>query len=174
MQGNIWIESDLGKGSTFIFRVKAQIPESISLPEEKTAEADTAIADDFTGKKVLLVEDVEINREIVITVLEPLGLKVTEAEDGRRALNIFTAAPEDFDLIFMDIHMPGINGYETTELLRAIDHPRAKTVPIIAMTANVFKEDVERCLAADMNGHLGKPLDFDEVKAVLKKYLGKS
>jgi CheY-like chemotaxis protein len=72
----------------------------------------------------------------------------------------------------MDIHMPNVNGYESTKLIRAVDHPHAKTVPIVAMTANVFKEDVERCIEAGMNGHIGKPLNFDEVIAVLTKYLG--
>jgi CheY-like chemotaxis protein len=74
----------------------------------------------------------------------------------------------------MDIHMPGMDGYESTKLIRALDHPKAKTVPIIAMTANVFREDVERCLAAGMNGHLGKPLDLNDVVKVLNKYLGKN
>jgi CheY-like chemotaxis protein len=131
----------------------------------------TETANDYRGKRILLTEDVEINREIVIAVLEPLGLEIIEAEDGKKAGDLFRADPANFDLIFMDIHMPGIDGYEAARQIRAIDHPAAKTVPIIAMTANVFKEDVERCLAAGMNGHLGKPLDFDMVMKVLEKYL---
>ena len=127
-------------------------------------------------KKILLAEDVEINREIVITILEPLGLSITEAENGQEAFDIFKANPESFDLIFMDIHMPGVDGYEAARLIRAFEaepgFPPRNPVPIIAMTANVFKEDVEKCLAAGMNGHVGKPLDFDEVMAILRKYLG--
>jgi CheY-like chemotaxis protein len=85
---------------------------------------------------------------------------------------MFRARPDDFDLIFMDIHMPGMDGYETVELIRAFDHPRARTVPIIAMTANVFREDVERCYEVGMNDHIGKPLDFEKLNEILEKYLG--
>ena len=197
MHGSIRIESELGKGSSFIFTIKAEIPEhkgehpkselphqestlSCALAHQKSALAHAEqkpeippviTKNDFGGKQILLAEDVEINREIVITLLEDFNLQITEAEDGQKAFEVFAANPEKFDLIFMDIHMPGVDGYETTKLIRAMDHPRAKTVPIIAMTANVFKEDVNRCIAAGMNGHIGKPLDFVEVTAVLKKYL---
>jgi len=179
MQGKIWIESEEGKGAAFIFTIRAGIPaapSSATLPDDKNAasmdQARTAEDEpDFSGKRILLAEDVEINREIVITVLEPLGLVITEAEDGQRAYDLFRANPDGFDLIFMDIHMPGIDGYESTRRIRAFDHPRAGTIPIIAMTANVFREDVERCREAGMNDHVGKPLDFDAVKAILRKYL---
>ncbi|GHV69282.1 hypothetical protein AGMMS49928_11030 [Spirochaetia bacterium] len=182
MQGNIRIESEAGKGSSFIFTIRAEIPAADYLSEadlsaEKSGAAPQNAGEaneeaDFTGKRILLAEDVDINREIVVTVLEPLGLSITEAENGREAFDTFAANPENFDLIFMDLHMPGIDGYESTRLIRAIDHPQAKIIPIIAMTANVFKEDVERCLAVGMNNHLGKPLDFDAVMAILKEYLG--
>ena len=173
MEGSIRIESELGRGSVFIFTIKAELPEDA----EKTAEPhESAIQEparaDFSGKRILLVEDVEINREIVVTLLEDFNLEIIEAEDGQQAFDKFSADPEKFNLIFMDIHMPVVNGYESTKLIRALDHPLAKTVPIIAMTANVFKEDVERCLDAGMNGHVGKPIDFNEVLAALKKYLG--
>jgi CheY-like chemotaxis protein/two-component sensor histidine kinase len=207
MQGRIWIESEAGKGASFIFTIKAEVPAVVSIasihsipapvipqtaaqletqtpapadpaPAAKDADAQAAAADtdaampDFSGKRILLAEDVEINREIVVTILEPLGLEITEAEDGQKVYDIFCADPEKFDLIFMDIHMPGKDGYEASRLIRAFDHPRAKTIPILAMTANVFKEDVERCLAAGMNDHMGKPLDFDVVMAKLTRYLG--
>jgi len=171
MNGEIRVESEEWKGSSFIFTIRAEIPTTpaaASVSAEKDA-PDRAV--DYHGKRILLAEDVEINREIVLVVLEPLGLKIIEAENGQKACDLFRANPSGFDLIFMDIHMPGIDGYEAARQIRAIDHPAAKTVPIIAMTANVFKEDVERCLAAGMNGHLGKPLDFNAVRAVLAKYL---
>jgi CheY-like chemotaxis protein len=174
MQGNIRIESEPGQGSSFIFTIRAEIPAAVTGPAlqaETAPEALEAEEPDYSGRRILLAEDVEINREIVITVLEPLGLSITEAENGQQAFDKFSAGPENFDLIFMDIHMPGVDGYEATRMIRALDHPRAKTVPIIAMTANVFKEDVERCLAAGMNDHIGKPLDFDAVGLILKKYL---
>jgi len=128
-------------------------------------------ADDFSGFTVLLAEDIEVNREIVMTLLEPTSLNIECAGDGLEALEIFSAAPEKYDLIFMDIQMPVMDGYEATRNIRALPVPRAKTVPIIAMTANVFREDIEKCMLAGMNGHLGKPLDFDEVISRLRKYL---
>jgi len=175
MYGDIRIESELGKGATFIVTIKAEMKKLDAVSAQSDSNTESAVStDSFKGKQILLVEDVEINREIVIALLEDFELVITEAEDGQQAFDIFAAAPEKFDLIFMDIHMPGMDGYESTKLIRALDYPRAKTVPIIAMTANVFKEDVERCLAAGMNDHLGKPLDLNDIIRILSKYLGKS
>jgi signal transduction histidine kinase/DNA-binding response OmpR family regulator len=127
--------------------------------------------EDYTGRRILLAEDIEINREIVLTVLEPSNMEIVCAENGKDALDKFAAAPHDFDMIFMDIHMPEMDGYEATRRIRALDIPRAKTIPIIAMTANVFKEDIEKCLGVGMNDHIGKPLDFMDVMRMLKLYL---
>jgi signal transduction histidine kinase len=171
MHGEITMESETGKGTTFTFKFRAEIGTSDAagdIPAEAPVDADKI---DFHGKRILLAEDVDINREIVITVLRPLGLEITEAEDGQKAYNLFSANPDAYDIIFMDIHMPGVNGYESTRLIRAFNHPKAKTVPIIAMTANVFREDIERCHAAGMNDHIGKPLDFNAVMTMLKRYL---
>jgi PAS domain S-box-containing protein len=176
MQGNIRVESRVGHGSTFIFTIKAELPQQAekgSVSGYNAGDNIDAVMKACAGKRILLAEDVEINREIVITLLEDFRLEIVEAEDGQQAFDKFTADPEKFDLIFMDIHMPGIDGYESTRLIRSFDHPRAKTVPIIAMTANVFKEDIDRCLAAGMNEHIGKPLNYNELMAVLKKHLGK-
>ncbi|GHV31395.1 hypothetical protein AGMMS4952_20070 [Spirochaetia bacterium] len=173
MNGTIRIESDTGKGAAFIFTIQVELPVELPAPlPAPSPEAPPAQlpADDFTGRRILLVEDVEINREIVTTILEPLGLVIEEVADGQIAYDTFSTNPEAYDLIFMDIHMPGMDGYESTRLIRALEHPRARTVPIIAMTANVFKEDVEKCLAAGMDGHLGKPIDFNEVMGLLRKY----
>jgi PAS domain S-box-containing protein len=176
MQGGIRIESEENKGASFIFTIRAEIPADISskIPAGISDDKDESVPEeihDYRGKRILLAEDVDINREIVITLLEPLGLEILEANDGQKAYDLFCANIENIDLIFMDIHMPGIDGYESSRLIRSFDHLRAKEVPIIAMTANVFKEDVEHCLAAGMNGHIGKPLDFNAVMATLKKYL---
>jgi signal transduction histidine kinase len=165
MGGTIRIESEAGKGSTFIYTIRPELPEKP--PEEPEEKSEY----DFADRRILLVEDVEINREIVMTVLEPMGLIIDEAEDGKIAYNKFSAVPDSYDLIFMDIHMPGMDGYEAARLIRSLDHPRAQSIPIVAMTANVFKEDIERCLAAGMNAHVGKPVDFNEVLVLLKKYL---
>ncbi len=125
----------------------------------------------FAGKRILLAEDVEINREILTELLSDTGVVIDCAEDGRAAFDRFRNCPEDYDLIFMDIHMPGMDGYEATRRIRALDFPKAREIPIIAMTANVFKEDIERCLAAGMNGHVGKPIDLDEVYIKLDDFL---
>jgi CheY-like chemotaxis protein len=124
------------------------------------------------GKRILLAEDVEINREIVISILEPYGLKVDCAENGIEVVEEFKAHPYNYDIIFMDVHMPEMDGYEATRQIRAMDIARAKEIPIIAMTANVFAEDVEKCIAAGMNDHVGKPLDMEQVMTTLKKYIG--
>ena len=172
MKGDIRIESELGHGSKFIFTVNAEVPkQTTGQVKDDTQAAPETTVKDYSGKRILLAEDVEINREIVIAILGDFNLEIIEAEDGQHAFHKFAANPEKFDLIFMDIHMPGVNGYDATKLIRSLDHPSAKKIPIIAMTANVFKEDIERCLEAGMNGHIGKPLDFNDVVAVLKEYL---
>jgi PAS domain S-box-containing protein len=125
----------------------------------------------FAGLHILLVEDVEINREIVLTLLEETGVTIDCAENGLQALEQFTASPSKYSLILMDIHMPEMDGFEASRRIRAMDIPEAKTVTIMAMTANVFKEDIEKCLAAGMNDHLGKPIDIDELMLKLKHYL---
>jgi signal transduction histidine kinase/CheY-like chemotaxis protein len=136
---------------------------------EKSQNAD--IAGIFAGRRILLVEDVEINREIVLTLLEPTKLEIDCAENGAEAVYLFKKAPNKYDMIFMDIQMPVMDGYDATRHIRELDVPSAKTVPIVAMTANVFKEDIERCLEAGMNAHVGKPIDFEEVMNRLRAYL---
>ncbi|MDL2317116.1 response regulator [Desulfovibrio sp. OttesenSCG-928-A18] len=125
----------------------------------------------FHNRRLLLAEDVEVNREILISLLEDTGVEIVCALNGREAVDMFGAAPEDYDLIFMDIHMPEMDGYEATRIIRAMDSPKAGNIPIVAMTANVFREDVEKCLQAGMNDHLSKPLDIDEVVSKLQKHL---
>lgn len=124
------------------------------------------------GKRILLAEDVEINREIVLALIEHTGIAIDFAEDGEEAVGTFVQAPQGYyDLILMDVHMPKVDGYEATRRIRASGVPGADIVPIIAMTANVFREDVERCLASGMNSHLGKPIDADEVITTLRRFL---
>jgi len=124
----------------------------------------------FKGYCMLLVDDVEINREIVIALLEPTGIEIECAENGIEAVNKFTGEPDKYDLIFMDVQMPEMDGYDATRTIRNSGVSKAKEVPIIAMTANVFKEDIEKCLASGMDEHIGKPLNFDEVLIMLHKY----
>ena len=133
----------------------------------------------FPGRHILLAEDVEINREIVLTLLEPTHLEIDCAENGLAAVRMYTEAPEKYDMIFMDLQMPEMDGLEATRRIRAFETERKKAqisgrpqeVPIIAMTANVFKEDIENCINAGMNSHVGKPLDFENVLEKLSTYL---
>jgi signal transduction histidine kinase/DNA-binding response OmpR family regulator len=149
---------------------------------------DTAVHDDFSGFRLLLAEDVEINREIVLALLEPTALAIDCAENGVEAFAKFSENPDSYDMIFMDVQMPEMDGYEATRRIRAFENGRGagaetpeaasggpakspRHIPIVAMTANVFRQDIEQCLAAGMNDHVGKPLDFDEVLVKLRKYL---
>jgi len=149
------------------------INECLSIDRRHMQEAQTDIAGIFSGRRILLAEDVEINREIVQALLEPSKLEIDCAENGLEAVRIFGEAPEKYDMIFMDVQMPEMDGYEATRRIRALDTPKAKTVPIVAMTANVFREDIEKCIEAGMNSHVGKPLDFNEVMKKLHTYLPK-
>jgi PAS domain S-box-containing protein len=168
--------------------------------DEKQAEKSKAadIAGIFAGHRILLVEDVDINREIVKTLLEPTHLEIDCAENGAEAVRMFTETPDKFDIILMDIQMPEMDGYEATRRIRAFEKELnkklsenestsftegetqndnrnlRKRIPIIAMTANVFKEDIEKSLAAGMDSHVGKPLDFEEVMNRLHSFFDKT
>ena len=125
----------------------------------------------FLGKRMLLAEDIEINREILQALLSDTGIQIDCAENGRIAYEKFAADPAGYDIILMDIHMPEMDGYEATKKIRALDDPHALNVTIMAMTANVFREDIERCLSVGMDDHIGKPIDTDELLNKLKRYL---
>jgi CheY-like chemotaxis protein len=150
--------------------------------DERQIEKDKAaeIAGVFEGRRILLVEDVEINREIVQALLEPTKLEIDCAENGAEAVRIFAESPARYDIIFMDIQMPVMDGYDAAQRIRTLEtetvtasqNNTVRRVPIIAMSANVFKEDVERCLEAGMDSHVGKPLDLEEVITRLHSYLG--
>ena len=126
---------------------------------------------EFKGKKMLLAEDVEINREIVAALLVDTGIEIDYAENGQEAVDMVSANPNKYDIVFMDMQMPKMDGLEATRRIRGLPMPKRKRLPIVAMTANVFKDNIEECLEAGMDDHLGKPLDIDKVIEVLREYL---
>jgi signal transduction histidine kinase/DNA-binding response OmpR family regulator len=155
------------------------INESLGMSKQKIKEAQTDIDGLFAGRYILLAEDVEINREIVLALLEPTLIKIDCAENGVQAVRKFSQSPDKYDMIFMDVQMPEMDGYEATRSIRIIEEKLSsassdhtlRRIPIIAMTANVFKEDVEKCLQSGMDGHVGKPLDFGEVLGKMKRFI---
>jgi len=175
MNGKIWMDSQYGKGSTFHFTVELEH----DFREEDTHDqgADTQSDDEegpvniFPGRKILLAEDVEINREILIALLEDTRIEIDCADNGEEAVRMFKESSEDYDLIFMDLQMPVMDGFEASRTIRALSTDKAKNIPIIAITANVFKEDVEKCLANGMNDHIGKPIDIDDIFRILHDHL---
>jgi signal transduction histidine kinase len=173
MGGQIWIESELGAGAKFSFTFEAVICHGAEDESESAGSGGAAEPDDFSGYTVLLAEDIEINREIVISLLQPTGISIVCAGNGDDAVRIFSRSMDGFDIIFMDMQMPVMDGIEATRRIRALDSDKAKQIPIVAMTANVFREDVENCIAAGMNDHVGKPINIGEVCVKLRKFLRK-
>jgi signal transduction histidine kinase/ActR/RegA family two-component response regulator len=177
MSGAIEIKSEPGRGSSFAVTIPlASASSDVSLSPPGGAEADGVVnagpePDEFAGRRLLLAEDIELNREILITMLEDSGIEIDCAANGAEALALFEKDPDRYDLIFMDIQMPEMDGYEATKRIRALGDPHALSVPIIALTANVFKEDVDKSIEAGMNSHLGKPLSLSDITLKLRKYL---
>ena len=171
MEGTVSVASIPGEGSTFAFSAKLRKVDDSKLKASEDG-LDTEMKDgEFAGHKVLLAEDIDINREIIMTILNPSGIAFEIAENGREALDMFVQNPDDFCAILMDVQMPIMDGYIATKIIRESEAPNAKSIPIIAMTANVFKEDIDKCLSVGMNAHVGKPIDVSELLKVLRTYL---
>jgi signal transduction histidine kinase len=176
LDGKIWVESKPCRGSKFTFTFKTESGSDTLVAEAAAEILEQEFIDDdeeptFPDKRVLLAEDIDINREIAIALLEPSLVEVDCAKNGTEALEMFESNPQKYSLIFMDVMMPEMDGYEATRKIRALDFPSAKQIPIIAMTANVFKEDIEKCLAAGMNDHIGKPIDYNILMTKLAESL---
>lgn len=168
MGGTIEVTSKENVGTSFVITLTFEIaPKPKAVPEEKTSGSDISLSD----LHILLVEDNGLNAEIAETLLSDRGVKVTLAQDGKQAVELFEKnAPNTFNAILMDLMMPVMDGYSATKAIRSLDRPDAAEIPIIAMTANAFDEDIKRCLDSGMNAHLAKPIDINKVFEVLSKY----
>lgn len=165
MDGTIRVESELGKGTKVTVNIQARIADEEEYVGKKDIEIDSAM---FSGKRILLAEDNELNREIAVTILEEAGLLVEPAEDGIQCIAMLTKAEANYyDAILMDIQMPNMNGLKATSIIRKLDDVHKATIPIIAMTANVFDEDQKRALEAGMNAFVGKPIRLPELFGAL-------
>ena len=203
MGGEIYVNSELGRGAAFIFtiRVKKAEGKTKAQQHEKTRQKNLRVLEadddgddgdyfknaseimsdaandfakpqyDFGGHTILVAEDIDINREIMSAILEKTGICVEYAENGKKAVSMFRESSGRYDLILMDINMPEMDGFEATRQIRALDFAEAKSIPIIAMTANVFKEDIEKCISSGMNDHTGKPVDAAELLNKINQYL---
>ena len=165
MHGSLDVESTPGKGSTFTVRLSLPLAEKANQPDVEEPPAD------LHGLHLLMAEDNELNREIAVALLEEQGATVTTAENGREAVELYQSAPKGtFDAVLMDVMMPEMSGLEATQAIRAFERcPAESGIPIIAMTANVFADDVKACLEAGMNSHVGKPLDMQVLAAEISR-----
>lgn len=184
MGGKIWAESEPGAGSIFHFRIPLGVTAAEALqppatdagagPAPDTATTDTAdSAAALAGMRVLLAEDNELNQEIVVAVLQQVGVEVAVAGNGRQAVERIVAdGPDAYEAILMDVQMPEMDGLTATQVLRGM--PSCRHLPIVAMTAHVLESDVQACLQAGMSGHIGKPVDHRQLYAVLARWRGRA
>jgi CheY-like chemotaxis protein len=179
MSGEIWVVSEIDKGSVFSFTVYLQRGQDDKNDRHREPNAvkdehgNYVIMDRYSGRRILLAEDLEINREIVQDLLEPTLVDIDCAKSGKEAVDMFTENPDKYDMILMDLLMPDMDGYEATEIIRAMDTPKAKSIPIVAITANTLKDDVDRCYEVGMNGHIGKPLVIGDMLEQMHRFLRK-
>jgi signal transduction histidine kinase/FixJ family two-component response regulator len=170
MGGEIRVQSEVGKGSEFSFSIwlketKSDVKKQIVSPTDAT--------DKFKGKRVLLVDDVDLNRKIARAMLKATGITVEEAEDGEVALKKFEESPAGtYDIILMDVQMPNMDGYQASNAIRGLEREDARKIPIIALTANAFKDDIDRALKAGMNAHLAKPVKQEKIVELMMRFIG--
>ena len=168
MGGNISVQSHPHIGSVFSFSIALEMTK----PIKPQLELQDHAVPNLKSRHILLVEDIEINRMIIKELIADTGVFIDEAGDGKQALDKFTASPEGYyELIFMDIQMPVLDGYKATQEIRALNRKDAQTVPIIALTANAYREDINQALAVGMDGHLAKPIDMDDLMRCLQDFL---
>ncbi|MBR1397189.1 MAG: response regulator, partial [Selenomonadaceae bacterium] len=172
MGGTIEVKTEYGKGTEFIVHVDFPLVEDVSTEKNEQNEAGTKPELDFSNMKLLLVEDNMVNREIASLILTEYGFMLDTAENGKEAVNKVAASkPGDYQAVLMDIQMPVMNGYEATKAIRALNNPELANIPIIAMTANAFKEDIQAAKDAGMNSHIAKPIDIPQMLETLTEVL---
>lgn len=168
MGADLQIESEVGKGTSFLIHVKLKVDSDDTCEEHNEINS----IPNLEGKRLLVVEDNEINMEIIVSILERTQAEIKQAWNAEDALKIFEESEEGyFSLIFFDIQLPGMNGYEAVKIIRGMDRHDASEVPILAMTANAFSQDVEQSLSSGMNDHISKPIDIDVLYRKLQTYL---
>ena len=169
MGGTIDVESELGQGSCFEVLIDLRIAEDRFVSSAEQAEKDEPAGNVLKEMRFLCAEDNELNAEILMELLKIEGAECTICENGKRVLEAFEqSAPGDYDMILMDVQMPVMNGYEATKAIRRSSHELAKTIPIIAMTANAFSEDIQHSLAAGMNAHVSKPVEMKVLEKTIR------
>ena len=169
MGGTIDVESELSQGSCFEVLIDLRIAEDRFVSSAEQAEKDEPAGNVLKGMRFLCAEDNELNAEILMELLKIEGAECTICENGKRVLEAFEqSAPGDYDMILMDVQMPVMNGYEATKAIRRSSHELAKTIPIIAMTANAFSEDIQHSLAAGMNAHVSKPVEMKVLEKTIR------
>ena len=173
--GTIEVQSELGKGSRFIVTFEHPIADESLYKQQEQKDTSAQGAELIKGKRILLAEDNDLNAEIALFILRNMGLEVERVEDGAKCVSTLEQQPAGtYDLIFMDVQMPKMDGYTATQNIRALDDKEKAAIPIVAMTANAFAEDRERALAAGMNGHIAKPIDVKKLEQALVKLLGET
>jgi signal transduction histidine kinase/CheY-like chemotaxis protein len=169
MGGDIELDSVPGEGSTFSFTIRVASQEEA---EHIDQDEEENVTPDFHGKRLLIVDDIEINREIAVEILRETDVEMETAENGQVALDMFLAAPEGYyDMILMDMQMPVMDGCESTEMIRKSGRADSEKIKIVAVTANVMRDDIMRVYESGMNGHIGKPIDFGEAYKIMAKLL---
>ena len=180
MNGSIYVKSELENGTKVTTKIFLKLPKeeetASSRPEASEEDQKSPIQElsekDFSGRRALLVEDNESNADIICEILEMVGLEIEQVWNGQEAVEKITAAEDGYyDIIFMDIQMPVMDGYEAAKAIRALERPYAKKVPILAMSANAFAEDIQLSLAAGMNEHISKPIDLKKLEESLCRWL---